>query len=272
MKIDANKKENLKKMVEKYKDTFTFYRPDILIDLIDEIQTLLEFSFTIENYPMPKIILGDDIKPNDTTQSLDKDNGQIFIRLNRRSYHTQLENDSRKMFQSENVILASSPKFSKTTRIEERDNKKTEIPIREEMFFSENEFIFTLKTKTLKQQFKILNILERTLNIYSKRITSNFVVVSGISNIRGVPKKDKDELETIEIYYQFRLKEISSYNEYYLLEAFRIAFDYKEDKNEEEDNSIYTEVTDEILNKKRKKANFLSIDKDVFSISSFEAD
>ena len=60
MKIDANKKENLKKMVERYKNTFTFNRPDILIDLIDEIQTLFEFSFTIENYPMPKIILGDD--------------------------------------------------------------------------------------------------------------------------------------------------------------------------------------------------------------------
>ena len=29
MKIDANKKENLKKMVEKYKNTFSFNRPDI---------------------------------------------------------------------------------------------------------------------------------------------------------------------------------------------------------------------------------------------------
>lgn len=269
MKIDANKKENLKKMVERYKNTFAFNRPDILIDLIDEIQTLFEFSFTIENYPMPKIILGDDIKPNDTTQSLDKDNGQIFIRLNRRSYHTQLESDNKRMFQSENVILASSPKFSKTIRIEERDNKKTEIPIREEMFFSDNEFIFTLKTKTLKQQFKILNILERTLNIYSKKITSNFVVISGISNIKSIPKKDKDDLETLEIYYQFRLKEVSSYNEYYLLEAFRIAFNDTENDNE---NSIYSDVTDEILKNKRKKAKFLSIDKDVFSLTSFEAD
>ena len=173
------------------------------------------------------------------------------------------------MFQSENVILASSPKFSKTIRIEERDNKKTEIPIREEMFFSDNEFIFTLKTKTLRQQFKILNILERTLNIYSKKITSNFVVISGISNIKSIPKKDKDDLETLEIYYQFRLKEVSSYNEYYLLEAFRIAFNDTKNDNE---NLIYSDVTDKILNEKRKKAKFLSIDKDVFSLTSFEAD
>ena len=98
-------------------------------------------------------------------------------------------------------------------------------------------------------------------------ITSNFVVISGISNIKGVPKKDKDDLETLEIYYQFRLKEISSYNEYYLLEAFKIAFGDIEDND-----SIHTDVTDEILNKKRKKAKFLSIDKDVFTLTSFEAD
>ena len=73
----------------------------------------------------------------------------------------------------------------------------------------------------------------------------------------------------LEIYYQFRLKEVSSYNEYYLLEAFRIAFNDTENDNE---NLIYSDVTDEILKNKRKKAKFLSIDKDVFSLTSFEAD
>lgn len=268
--IEKEKKDKLVKLVERYENTFIFDRPNILVDLVDEIQKLLEFSFTIEKYPMPKIILGDDIKENDTTKSLNVDNGQIFVRLNRRSYHTQSENDVSRMFQSENVILASSPKFTKTVRIEDRDNVKKEIPIREEIFFSDNEFIFTLKTNTLKQQFQILNILERTLNIYSKKITSNFVVVSGISEIKSIQKKDKDDLETLEIYYQFRLKEISTYNDYYLLEAFRIAFG-----KFEEDELLYTDVVDEYkeYNKleNKKQITFLKKEKKSLFKEGYEA-
>ena len=243
--LNEEKKKKLQELIEKHKDTFVFHRPNILVDLVDEIQKLLEFAFLIEQYPFPKIILGDDIKENDTTKSLDSDNGQIFIKLNKRSYHTQSESDNQRMFQSEKVILASSPKFSNSIRLQERDGIKEEIPIREEMFFSDNEFIFTLKTKTLKQQFEILNILERTLNIYVKRISENFVSVSGISEIKSVPRKDKDELETLEIHYQFRLKEISIYNRYYLLEAFRIAYGKFED-----DEEVYRDTTTNILNKK----------------------
>lgn len=243
--LNEEKKKKLQELIEKHKDTFVFHRPNILVDLVDEIQKLLEFAFLIEQYPFPKIILGDDIKENDTTKSLDSDNGQIFIKLNKRSYHTQSESDNQRMFQSEKVILASSPKFSNSIRLQERDGIKEEIPIREEMFFSDNEFIFTLKTKTLKQQFEILNILERTLNIYVKRISENFVSVSGISEIKSVPRKDKDELETLEIHYQFRLKEISIYNRYYLLEAFRIAYGKFED-----DKEVYRDTTTNILNKK----------------------
>ena len=243
--LNEEKKKKLQELIEKHKDTFVFHRPNILVDLVDEIQKLLEFALLIEQYPFPKIILGDDIKENDTTKSLDSDNGQIFIKLNKRSYHTQSESDNQRMFQSEKVILASSPKFSNSIRLQERDGIKEEIPIREEMFFSDNEFIFTLKTKTLKQQFEILNILERTLNIYVKRISENFVSVSGISEIKSVPRKDKDELETLEIHYQFRLKEISIYNRYYLLEAFRIAYGKFED-----DKEVYRDTTTNILNKK----------------------
>lgn len=243
--LNEEKKKKLQELIEKHKDTFVFHRPNILVDLVDEIQKLLEFAFLIEQYPFPKIILGDDIKENDTTKSLDSDNGQIFIKLNKRSYHTQSESDNQRMFQSEKVILASSPKFSNSIRLQERGGIKEEIPIREEMFFSDNEFIFTLKTKTLKQQFEILNILERTLNIYVKRISENFVSVSGISEIKSVPRKDKDELETLEIHYQFRLKEISIYNRYYLLEAFRIAYGKFED-----DKEVYRDTTTNILNKK----------------------
>lgn len=243
--LNEEKKKKLQELIEKHKDTFVFHRPNILVDLVDEIQKLLEFAFLIEQYPFPKIILGDDIKENDTTKSLDSDNGQIFIKLNKRSYHTQSESDNQRMFQSEKVILASSPKFSNSIRLQERNGVKEEIPIREEMFFSDNEFIFTLKTKTLKQQFEILNILERTLNIYVKRISENFVSVSGISEIKSVPRKDKDELETLEIHYQFRLKEISIYNRYYLLEAFRIAYGKFED-----DEEVYRDTTTNILNKK----------------------
>lgn len=243
--LNEEKKKKLQELIKKHKDTFVFHRPNILVDLVDEIQKLLEFAFLIEQYPFPKIILGDDIKENDTTKSLDSDNGQIFIKLNKRSYHTQSESDNQRMFQSEKVILASSPKFSNSIRLQERNGVKEEIPIREEMFFSDNEFIFTLKTKTLKQQFEILNILERTLNIYVKRISENFVSVSGISEIKSVPRKDKDELETLEIHYQFRLKEISIYNRYYLLEAFRIAYGKFED-----DEEVYRDTTTNILNKK----------------------
>ena len=243
--LNEEKKKKLQELIKKHKDTFVFHRPNILVDLVDEIQKLLEFAFLIEQYPFPKIILGEDIKENDTTKSLDSDNGPIFIKLNKRSYHTQSESDNQRMFQSEKVILASSPKFSNSIRLQERDGIKEEIPIREEMFFSDNEFIFTLKTKTLKQQFEILNILERTLNIYVKRIAESFVSVSGISEIKSVPRKDKDELETLEIHYQFRLKEISIYNRYYLLEAFRIAYGKFED-----DEEVYRDTTTNILNKK----------------------
>ena len=122
-------------------------------------------------------------------------------------------------------MLAGKPTFSNSTRLEHRKNLPEEVPIRKELFYSDNEFIFTVKTNTLKQQLKIINILEKSLNVYSHRITKPFVVVCGISHIETEPIGDKDDLRTVKIYFHMRLKEECEYNNYYLVEAFKIAFD-----------------------------------------------
>lgn len=244
MKISEKRKQALQKLVDKYKDEFIFDRPNILLDTMDELQKLIEFAFIINKEITPEIILGEDKLEKDTTKSLNIEDGLIYINLNKRCYHTVTDTNSTTIFNNEGVLLAGKPTFSNTIRIEERKDLPKEIPIRKELFYSDNEFILTVKTNTLKQQLTIINILEKSLNVYSHRITNPFVVVCGISHIETEPHNDKDQLRTAKIYFHMRLKEESEYNNYYLIEAFRIAFDIEPNEFE-----IYNLTNSETIKK-----------------------
>lgn len=244
MKISQKRIEALQGLVDKYKDRFIFDRPNILLDAMDELQKLVEFAFIINKEISPIIILGEDKHEKDTTKSLPVEDGLIYINLNKRCYHTNTDRDPTVLFNNEGVLLAGKPTFSNSTRIEKRKDLPEEIPIRKELFYSDNEFIFTVKTNTLKQQLKIINILEKSLNVYSHRITKPFVVVCGISHIETEPLNDKDELRTVKIYFHMRLKEESEYNNYYLIEAFKIAFDVEPTEFE-----VYNMTNSETINK-----------------------
>lgn len=261
MKISQRRVDALRELVEKYKDRFIFDRPNILLDAMDELQRLVEFAFIINKEISPVIILGEEKHEKDTTKSLPVEDGLIYINLNKRCYHTSTDTNATVLFNNEGVLLAGKPSFSNSTRLEHRKDLSEEIPIRKELFYSDNEFIFTVKTNTLKQQLKIINILEKSLNVYSHRITKPFVVVCGISHIETEPLNDKDELRTVKIYFHMRLKEECEYNNYYLIEAFKIAFDveptefeiYNLTNSNTINKNIETNKNSYILGKKLKK-------------------
>ena len=155
MKISQRRVEALRELVDKYKDRFIFDRPNILLDAMDELQRLVEFAFIINKEVSPLIILGEDKHEKDTTKSLPVEDGLIYINLSKRCYHTNTDRDPTVLFNNEGVLLAGKPTFSNSTRLEHRKNLPEEVPIRKELFYSDNEFIFTVKTNTLKQQLKI---------------------------------------------------------------------------------------------------------------------
>lgn len=226
-------KEERKKQLELYLDKFRgiyeHQNKDILFNVVEYIQTLLEFSFAVEDYQVPKFIFGEEKDEDDTTKTKTYEKPLIFLKLIKRCY-APVNDESRKLFANEEVLLASFPVMFETVYKEIKQPNGTILkhPYQQGLFYSDNEFLLTLKTKTLKEQYKIINILERTFNIYAKKFYSGIILASGIVKLESKELKDKDELKTINIYFQLRLKEIINYDNTYLLKAFKI-FSGKED-------------------------------------------
>lgn len=261
--------EELNKLIDRYKDTVNFKHKNILWEAVSFIQQLLEFSFQIEGKEIPKLYFGEDLSEKQSTPSEEVvPQGQIFIKLNKRHYHTQTNRNDTKIFQNEGVVLAGRPNFHKTVPIEEREKEDV---VKQGIYWSDNEFIFTVKTNTQKKQFEILNTLERTFNVYAPKIQKEFITVAGVVDIKTKEKKDKDDLETLEITYHMRLKEQIDINDYYIIEAIKIAFGIENDNIIKEDvHKIIDKCTE--LDKKQFVKELKVFPKKKEEILTFEED
>lgn len=227
------KEEREKKLnfyLDKFAGIYQHHNKNILWNTIEFIQTLLEFSFKVEQCEsMPKFYFGEDKAEDDTTKTKIYEKPLIFLKLNKRCY-APVNDENRKLFANAEVLLASFPTLQHTLErdIEQPDGTIIKHPYKSSIFYSDNEFLLTLKTKTVKEQYEILNILERTFNIYAKKLYPDMMLACGIVRMESKELKDKDDLKTMNIYFQMRLKEIVDYDNTYLLRAFYI-FSGKED-------------------------------------------
>lgn len=228
-----NKEDRIKKLnlyLDKFNGLYSSHNKNIIWDTINYIQNLLEFSFRIQKYEnMPSFYLGEEESEEDTNKSKQYKKPLIFLKLLKRCY-APVSDTSRKLFTNSEVLLASFPVMTTKVvkEIKHEDGTIEKYPYHTGLFYSDNEFILTLKTKTLKEQYEIINILERTFNIYAKKFYENMILASGIVKLESKELKDKDDLKTINIYFQMRLKEIVDIDDTFLLKAFTI-FKGKED-------------------------------------------
>lgn len=219
--------EALIKLKDKYGERYEYSKETILFDTIEEIQKILDFAFYLKGYNnTPQLILDEDVSEEENTKTKPYKQPLLFISLNKRAY-APMDSNSKKLFTHAEELLASVPTVYK--RYEYYDEiTKQKIPFKSLIFRSDNEFTLTLKTKTVKEQLEIINILEKSLNVYSRLFHSEFINHLGISKIEKKERKDKNELKVAVIYFQVRLNEVIAFNDTYLLEAFRI-FSGRED-------------------------------------------
>lgn len=227
------KEERIQKLnfyLDKFSGIYKHHNKNILWNTIEFIQTLLEFSFKVEQHDIiPKFYFGEEKEEDDTTKTKIYEKPLIFLKLNKRCY-APVNDENRKLFTNSEVLLASFPVMQHTMehKIQKDDGTIIKHPYKTSIFYSDNEFLLTLKTRTLKEQYEILNILERTFNIYAKKLYPDMMLACGIVRMESKELKDKDDLKTMNIYFQMRLKEMVDYDNTYLLKAFYI-FSGKED-------------------------------------------
>lgn len=218
----TDKQEKLiEELKDRYGGKYEYDHETILFNVIEEIQKLLDFSFYLRGYNnAPQLILDEDASEEENTKTKPYKQPLLFITLNRRAY-APMDSNSKKLFTHSEELLSAVPSIYK--RYEYTDEKtKEKIPFKTLIFRSDNEFILTLKTKTIKEQLEIINIIEKSLNVYSRLFHSNFINHLGISKIEKKERKDKNNLKIATIYFQVRLNEIITYNDTYILEAFKI--------------------------------------------------
>ena len=207
--------------------------------MVEEIQQLIEFAFMVEGKEVPKMMLGDDKNELKNESTRPDDPIQIFIKLTKRCYYntnTEHGDKNTKMFQSSEVILASYPTLQDFYPLK-IDNE--EIDTTRGVFWSDNEFLISLKTKTLKEQMEIINLLERTLNIVGKKFIKEDIQAFGIAKIEIEKKQDGDEMETAKLYFHIRVQEGVLFNKPFILEAVNIIC---KDDDDQEDVSFYDDM------------------------------
>ena len=207
--------ENLAKL-DNYKGTLQFENPNILKDFIRQFQQMLEFSFALEEMTedeRPELQIGKDIKDDENTSVSQTLKNKVSIMLSKREFCGENSASKEDLFTGN--LISGSLKFRKS--LEEAPH------VKKAMFRSDNEFNIVLKTKTVKAQLELLNILEKSLNIHSRTILADFIDVCGIRSVDVEGDLDKDKMYTANILFQARLKESALVDDSYLLEAFKIA-------------------------------------------------
>lgn len=208
--------KNLKKYIEKYKETYTYENPNSLSDLIRELQKYITFAFNIEGKTPPKLILNNTPdKKGETTLAYSEP--LLYISLSKR-ISRNIEN-TKNTFQDAH-LTSGYPKNIKKINIS--SDGKNEYFVDQAIIETDNELLLSLKTKTVKEQFEYINTLERALNIYANKIKSKLIVACGIKMISTENEINSQGLIVSNITFHVLLREIIIIDETYILKGFEI--------------------------------------------------
>ena len=222
--------DKLREVIEGFQNNYKFDNKNILLDIIQDLQNVIEFAFEIEldikDYK-PKLVLGEDKSDEQSNKTLNYESPHIYITLKRRSYSGSLGKTSYELFQGN--LASAVPKFEKKIYI---NVEGEEDFIYKSVIQTDNELLLRLKTKTIKDQLIIINILERALNVYCRKILNKYISFCAIKDIESEKEQDKDGMYTAEIKFQLRLNEELEVDDTYLLKAFSVySGEYKHDNN-----------------------------------------
>ena len=222
--------DKLKAMVLDFQSSYKFDNKNILLDVIDNLQKVIDFAFEIEldlKKNKPRLVLGEIKEDEQSNKTLIYDNPTIYITLKKRAYSGSLGRSTHELFQGN--LASAVPKFEKKIYLDENNDENF---IYKAVIQTDNELLLRLKTKTIKEQLIIINILERALNVYCRKILKSFISFCAIKEIITEKSQDKDEMYTSDIKFQFRLNEELEVDDTYLLSAFSVyCGDYMYDKN-----------------------------------------
>lgn len=212
----------MKKQVDldELRGQFQVNNPNILYSMIQFFQKAIQLGLAMENVDkklMPKLMLGEEDKEKDSSKTLEYTGPILSITLERRAPTGINASTVTDLFH--NNLIAGTPKFQ--TDIQ-KDKEGADYMVQLTSYSTDNEILLTLKTKTVKEQFTLLPIIERSLNIYSQKIKPQCIVVCGIKNIKTEEKKDDTNLETAKIYFQLRVTETITVDDTYLLKGFHL--------------------------------------------------
>ncbi|MGL5716473.1 MAG: hypothetical protein ACRCXX_14150 [Cetobacterium sp.] len=199
---------------------FQVNNSNILYTVVQFFQKAIQLGMSMENIDkklMPKLILGEESKEKDSSKTLDYTGPIVSITLERRAPTGINASTMTDLFH--NNLIAGTPKFH-TETTKDVDGEDYEVQLTS--YSTDNELLLTLKTKTVKEQFTLLPIIERSLNIYSQKIKPDCIVVCGVKNIKTEEKKDDTDLETASIHFQLRVVETITVDDTYLLKGFEI--------------------------------------------------
>jgi hypothetical protein len=206
--------------VEDIRGQLTWKNPNILLDFIEELQKVIEFTFELEGFDKKlEMVLGEERKEQSSETTLAYKGPTLFISLARRSSTGTNKESLVDLFKGN--LISGVPKF----RTEQDKDDGTQFAL----INTDNELKLVLKTKTVKEQFEVINILERSLNVYSPILLRNFVQLCGVTEIKTEDASDKADLYTSTISFQARLKEIVEINRTFILKYFEIYFSKEED-------------------------------------------
>lgn len=215
--------DKIQSELEKLRNQIVVQNKNILESIIKFFQASILLAINLETVDKkltPKLILGEESKEKDSSKTLEYIQPILSISLTKRA-PTGINDSTVKDLFSNNLI-SGRPKFDRKYIVKEVDGKEQDYEIKEAMFRTDNELCLTLKTKTVREQFILLPLIERALNIYCKFHMPNIVDVCGIKEITTEIKKDDTDLETAKIRYQLRITETVLIDETYLLKGFEI--------------------------------------------------
>ncbi|MGL5714995.1 MAG: hypothetical protein ACRCX2_18410 [Paraclostridium sp.] len=217
------KEKLLRKYIENNPQKYSFNNPEILLNIIEELQKVIKYAIIVEGVDqslVPKLILGDEPDDVESNKTQTYEKPVLSVSLSRRMSAGTNERTLTKLF--DNNLIAGTPKYIRKVKGEPDMFGEQENLYEQGVYFTDNELCLTLKTKTVKEQLKIINILERALNIYARQLIGNFIVVCGIKEINTEEKKDNKKFETAKILFHMRLKEIVNMDSLSLIRGFQI--------------------------------------------------
>lgn len=213
-------KRKLDEFVNEYRDVYKFDNYNILFDLIDEIQNIIDFTFSVEiskEQIMPQLKLGEPDDEIDSSKTQEYKKPLLFINLQKRKSVGMTGNSNDVKYKTfHNNLVAGVPKFAR--EIELADKRK----VQKAVMYYDNQFTLTLITKTVKEAMEFIPLIERGLNINSRAIMPNFIEVSGITNIETIERKENDKTVRTKITYEVRSREELIIDNSYILVGYQI--------------------------------------------------